>query len=145
MIIASASSYRKCNTRAYSSCFMHAIVAHMRLLFFKIFSDFVYFSQIFKCFAPFCPFLSFFWKIARIPLLSRIGPEYPWCQWKYTSKVLQANVAVLSIFHSFKGLISSGRNFHETITQSSMFIWCLKQLQASVRYFYQIFIFSLNV
>ena len=85
MIIASASSYCKCNTRAYSSCFMHAIVAHMRLLFFKIFSNFVYFSQIFKYFAPFCPFLSFFWKIARIPLLSRIGPEYPWCQWKYTS------------------------------------------------------------
>ena len=33
------------------------------------------FAQIFKYFALFCPFFSsFFWKIACIPLLSRIGP-----------------------------------------------------------------------
>ena len=42
--------------RAYSSCFMLAIVAHMRLPFFKMFSNFVHFAQIFKYFVLFCPF-----------------------------------------------------------------------------------------
>ena len=35
---------------------MHAIVAHMKLPFFKIFSNLNIFAQIFKYFAPFCPF-----------------------------------------------------------------------------------------
>ena len=57
--------------RANSSCFMCAIVACMRLPFFKIFWSFVHFCQYFQIF---CPFLPFFWKIAPMPLLSRIGP-----------------------------------------------------------------------
>ena len=40
--------------RAYSSCFMHVIVAHMRLPFFRnIFNFFYIFSKIFKYFAFF--------------------------------------------------------------------------------------------
>ena len=31
------------NDRAYSSCFMHRMTAHMRLFFFKKFSNFVHF------------------------------------------------------------------------------------------------------
>ena len=58
-------------SRANSSCFMRAIVALMRLPFFKIFWSFVHFCQNFQIF---CPFLPFFWKIAPMPLLSRIGP-----------------------------------------------------------------------
>ena len=54
---------------------MHAIVARMRLPFFKTFVNFVNFCPIFQIF---CLFLSFFlpflWKLARTPLLSRIGP-----------------------------------------------------------------------
>ena len=60
-------------TRAYSSCFMLAIVAGTRLPFFKIFSNFVHFCRNFQIF---CPFLPFFWQIARMPLLSRISPVY---------------------------------------------------------------------
>ena len=45
------------------------------------------------------------------------------------AKVLQGNAAVLSILHSFKELIFSARNFHRTITQSAVFVWCLKQLK----------------
>ena len=45
---------------AYSSCFMHVTVAPMRLAFFKIFSNFVYFCPNFQTnclFLPwFCPF-----------------------------------------------------------------------------------------
>ena len=37
--------------RAYSSCFIHAIIARMRLPFFIIFSIFYIFVQIFKHFA----------------------------------------------------------------------------------------------
>ena len=55
--------------RACSSCFMHAIVARMRMPFFKIFPNFVHFAQIFNYFA-------LFWKIARMFLLSRICPAF---------------------------------------------------------------------
>ena len=41
---------------AYSSCFMHVIVASMRLPFFKIFSNFVHFCRNFQIFCPFLPF-----------------------------------------------------------------------------------------
>lgn len=56
----------------YFSCFMHAIIASMRLPFFKILSNFLHFCQNFQTFSPFWPF---FWKIARLPLSSRIGPD----------------------------------------------------------------------
>ena len=69
--------------RAHSSSLLHAIIAHNHLPFFKIFSNFVHFCpnfQIFCHFLPFfnifCPFLPFFWKIACMPLLSRIGPAH---------------------------------------------------------------------
>ena len=46
--------------RAYSSCFMHVIVARMRLPFFKLFSSFVYFCPNFQTnyffLTWFCPF-----------------------------------------------------------------------------------------
>ena len=67
----------KSHDRAYPSCFMHAIVARMRLPFFKIFSNFVHFCSNFQIFYPFFAFFfffPFFWKIAHMPLLSRIGP-----------------------------------------------------------------------
>ena len=51
---------------------MDEIVARMRLPFFKIFSDFAHFSNILPFFSPL--FLPFFWKIARMPILSRTGP-----------------------------------------------------------------------
>ena len=60
-------------TGACSSCFMHAIVARMRLPFFKILSSFVYFSPHFQIFSLFWPF---FWKISHMPFLFRIGPVY---------------------------------------------------------------------
>ena len=44
---------------------MHVIVAHMTLLFFKIFQILYIFAQIFK----------YFGRIAHMPLLTRIGPE----------------------------------------------------------------------
>ena len=44
-------------SRAYSSCFMRAIVARMRLPFFKIFSNFAHFCRNFPIF---CPFLAIF-------------------------------------------------------------------------------------
>ena len=47
--------------RVYSSCFINAIVAHMRLPFFKIFSNFCPNFQIF------CPFLSFSEKLHACP------------------------------------------------------------------------------
>ena len=58
--------------RAFFSSLLHAIIAHKHLPFFKIFSNFVHFCPNFQIF---CPFLPFFWKILRMPLLSRIGPE----------------------------------------------------------------------
>ena len=57
------------HSRAYCSCFMHAIVAHMRLPFFKIIQILYIFAQIFKYFRPFLPF---FCKITCMSLLSRI-------------------------------------------------------------------------
>ena len=45
----------------------------MACLFSKYFQILYIFAQIFKYFALFLPF---FWKIARIPLLSRIDSEY---------------------------------------------------------------------
>ena len=55
--------------RAYSSCFMHVIVACMRLPFFKIFSNFVHFCPNFQIF---CSFFTFFLKNC-MHALSRIG------------------------------------------------------------------------
>ena len=62
-------------SKTYSSCFMCVIVTCMRLPFSKIFSNFVHFCQNFQIF---CPFLSFFWKIACMPLLSRTSPAFCW-------------------------------------------------------------------
>ena len=56
--------------RAYYGCFMHGIVTHVKLPFFKVFSNFVHFCPYFQIF---CPFLPFFWKIVLMPLLSRIS------------------------------------------------------------------------
>ena len=56
---------------AYSSYFMRAIVARMRLPFFKKNSNFVHFCPNFQIFCLFSPFLPFLWKT----LFSRIGPE----------------------------------------------------------------------
>ena len=50
------SIYERFTCRAYSSSFMHAIVAHMRFPFFKVFSNFVHFCPNFQMFCPFCPF-----------------------------------------------------------------------------------------
>ena len=62
--------------RAFSSSLLCAIIARNHLPFFKTFSNFVYFPHIFKYVALFltfiCPFLSFFWKITHMPLLSKI-------------------------------------------------------------------------
>ena len=61
--------------------------------------------------------------------------------------LLQIFITALSInnwsfvLHSFKGLISSGSNFHGTMVQSAMFIWCLKQLKGCIRYFLSNFYF----
>ena len=51
---------------------VHAIIASNHLLFFKIFSNFVYFCPLLTFF---CPLLQFLWKIACLPSLSRIDPE----------------------------------------------------------------------
>ena len=58
----------------YSSCFMCVKVAHTRLLFFTIFSNFVHFCPNFKTFLP------FFWKIERMPLCfaSQITQKQLW-------------------------------------------------------------------
>ena len=50
---------RLSDRRACSSCFMHAIIARMRLSFFKIFSNFVHFCPNFQIF---CPFFALFLK-----------------------------------------------------------------------------------
>ena len=56
--------------KAYSSCFMHAIVTCMRLPFLKIFSNCVHFSPNFQIISTFFwLFPPFFWKIACIPLI----------------------------------------------------------------------------
>ena len=55
------------------------IMAHNHLPFFKI-SSAVYFCPNFQIFCLFCPlFLPFFWKIAPMPLISRIGSKI-WLQ-----------------------------------------------------------------
>ena len=51
-------TYLKSIGRENSSCFMHAIVAHIRLSFFKMFSNFVHFCRNFQIFYPFLPFFS---------------------------------------------------------------------------------------
>ena len=65
-------------TRAYSSSLLRAIIARNHLLFFKIFSNFGTFLSKFSNILPLLPFLNtflpFIWKIARMPVLSRIGP-----------------------------------------------------------------------
>ena len=55
------------HTRAFSSCFIHAMVVHMRQPFFK--KTFVHFHPNFQIFCQFLPFFC-----PRMPLLSRIGP-----------------------------------------------------------------------
>ena len=66
-----------------SSSLLRAIIAHNHLRFFKIFLNFVHFWAKFQTFHPFLFFFNifwgvflrlFFWKIAPIPLLSRISP-----------------------------------------------------------------------
>ena len=57
--------------RSYSRSLTWAIIARNHLPFFKMFSNFVHFCPNFQIF---CLFLPFFWKIARMPLLSRISP-----------------------------------------------------------------------
>ena len=65
-------------SRAYSSCFMHATVACMKLSFLQnilIFCTILLkFSNILPFFYLFFFFLPFFWKIICMVLLSRIGP-----------------------------------------------------------------------
>ena len=56
--------------RAYSSCFMDAIGACMRLPFFKIFSNFIHFCPNFQIFSPFFPF---FWTLAWLENSSAEG------------------------------------------------------------------------
>ena len=66
--------------RAYSSSLLRAIIARSHLPFFKILSNFVHFCPNFQIFCRFLPFYYYFyiflhfWKIARMPLLSRIDP-----------------------------------------------------------------------
>ena len=52
--------YKKIKGRAFSSSLLRAIIAHNHLLFFKIFSNFVYFCPNFQIFCPFLPFLEIF-------------------------------------------------------------------------------------
>ena len=60
---------KKHKGRAYSICFMHVIVACMRLPFFKIFSNFVHFCPNFQMFWPFLPlFCPFSEKSHTCPL-----------------------------------------------------------------------------
>ena len=59
-------------SRTYSISLLCAIIARNHMPFFKIFSDFIHFCPNFQIF---CLCLLFFWKIARMHLLSRIGPE----------------------------------------------------------------------
>ena len=61
--------------RAYSSSLLRVIIACNHLPFLKIFSNFVYFFSKFSSILPFFNILlPFFWKMAPMPLLSRIGP-----------------------------------------------------------------------
>ena len=49
--------------------------------FSKFFQSLYIFAQIFKYFAFFVLFLPFFWKIAHMPLLSRVAPGYDLKRW----------------------------------------------------------------
>ena len=63
---------------------MHAMVVHMKMSFFKIFSYFIGFYPNFQIFCPFLLFFFFFccfWKIARMALLSRRGPGNIGAKW----------------------------------------------------------------
>ena len=65
--------------RALSSSLLRAIITRNHVPFFKIFSNFVHFWANFQIFCSFFDlfkhFFPFFWKIAPMPLLSRIGPD----------------------------------------------------------------------
>ena len=64
--------------RAFSISLLHAIIAHNHLPFLKIFSNYAHFCPFFSNILSFFTlnfFLPFFWKIACISLLSRIGPD----------------------------------------------------------------------
>ena len=66
-------------TRAYSSSLLCVIIARSHLHFFKIFSNFEHFCPNFQIFCPFLPFFPLFlpvlWKVACMPLPSRIGRD----------------------------------------------------------------------
>ena len=61
---------KMCIFRAYSSCFMRAT----RLPFFKNFKFYTFLPKFSNILPFFALFLPSFWKIARVHLLSRIGP-----------------------------------------------------------------------
>ena len=61
---------KMCIFRACSSCFMRAT----RLPFFKNFKFYTFLPKFSNILPFFALFLPSFWKIARVPLLSRIGP-----------------------------------------------------------------------
>ena len=64
----------KTDVRAYSSSLLHTIIAGNHLPFLKIYSNFSHFCPNFQIFCLFFNiFLPFFWKIAFIPLHSRIS------------------------------------------------------------------------
>ena len=70
----------KLSSRAYSRSLLRAAINRLFSKYFQILHTFV---QIFKYFAHLCPFLTclchccpFFWKIACMPLLSKIGPDH---------------------------------------------------------------------
>ena len=70
------------NIRAFSSNLLCAIITAITCPFSKYFQFLGIFAQVFKYFTffdlfnIFCPVLPFFWKIACMPLLFRIGPGY---------------------------------------------------------------------
>ena len=71
---------RKRSFRAFFSGLLRGIIARNKLPLFKMFSNFVHFCPNFQIFCPFLPFsnifLPFFFKISRVPWLSRIGPAF---------------------------------------------------------------------
>ena len=72
-------------SRAYSSSLLRVIISRNHSSFFQIFSNFVHFCPYFQILCPFLPYFAlfllffglffalFFWKVARMPLLSVIG------------------------------------------------------------------------
>ena len=84
--------------RAYSRSLLHAIIACYHLPVLKIFSNFGHFWPIFQIF---CPFLHIFWKIACMPLLSRIGPgrrinndQHYWIQYASVSSCVLVSTSM---------------------------------------------------